>query len=326
MTDSDRSATEDWRQPDKDLFKGATQHAQMSETDTTQLVLSPEMSLAAALSAWLESRKRAGLSTNTIKNYGLDIQLLAEYVGGGVAISHFTTKILNDYLDWMRNHRGVPCSNKTLDRRITSLKSFFRWLSPSAGLADDPAQAVVNVSVRSPLPIILTDQEVSQALTAATQLRADEKKPDIRPVTLFTLVLHTSLRKGETARLITNHLDFSDNNNPHLYVRYADKRHQHKERKVGLEQTWVTIYREYATKHRIEKRVFPWSVRRLEYLLEDITNCAGLKKHISFDMLRWTCAVRDYRAGMEPEALRRKMGLSKVQWGEVRRKIAKLTQ
>jgi integrase/recombinase XerD len=43
-------------------------------------------------------------------------------------------------------------------------------------------------------------------------------------------------------------------------------------------------------------------------------------------MLRWTCALRDFRDGMEPEKLRRKLGLSKVQWGEMRRKIRRLLE
>jgi integrase/recombinase XerD len=298
----------------------------LHESNPESVLLNRGTSLAAARSLWLESRQRAGLSENTIKNYGLDIEILAEYVGGGVAVGHLTTQILNNYLDWMRNQRGVPCSNKTLDRRITSLKSFFRWLAPSAGLVDDPAQAVVNVSVRSPLPVILTSQEVDQALEAAQRLRTSPQKPDIRPATLLTLLLHTGLRKGEISRLETNHLDFSDVNLPHLYVRYADKRHRHKERKVSLDPRWLSTYREYAAAHKIHDHVFPWSVRRLEYLLEDITNTAGLMKHISFEMLRWTCAVSDYRSQMEPAKLRRKMGLSKVQWGEVRRKIVTLTQ
>ena len=65
-------------------------------------------------------------------------------------------------------------------------------------------------------------------------------------------------------------------------------------------------------------------MRLLEYRLEDISNSAGLTKHISFEMLRWTCALRYFRDGIEPENLMRKLGLSKVQWGEVRRKIRKL--
>ena len=211
-----------------------------------------------------------------------------------------------------------------MDRRITSLKSFFRWLSPVSGLAVNPADAVVNISVRSPLPVILTELEISQAQHAAEKLRKRKKKGDMRPYILFTFLLHTGLRKGETVRLVCNHLVLENTDQPHLYVRYSDKRHMHKERKVDLASGWVQDYTKYTAHYDVTERVFPWSVRLLEYRLEDISNSAGLSKHISFEMLRWTCALRDFRDGMDPEKLRRKLGLSKVQWGEVRRKIRRL--
>ncbi|MBH28337.1 MAG: hypothetical protein CL789_03775 [Chloroflexi bacterium] len=289
-------------------------------------LLNPDTSVSAALEVWLQSRRRAGLSENTIKNYRIDIRLLAEYAGAGAAVGEFTTKTLNDYLEWMRHQRRIPCSTKTLDRRITSLKSFFRWLTPVSGLTVDPADAVVNVSVRSPLPVVLTELEISQAQHAAVKLMKRKKKGDMRPYILFTFLLHTGLRKGETVRLVSNHLVLENSDQPYLYVRYSDKRHIHKERKVELNADWVEDYAKYSEHYGVNERVFPWSVRLLEYRLEDISNSAGLSKHISFEMLRWTCALRDFRDGMEPEKLRRKLGLSKVQWGEVRRKIRKLLE
>ena len=78
--------------------------------------------------------------------------------------------------------------------------------------------------------------------------------------------------------------------------------------------------------HDIKARVFPWSVRRLEYLLADIVTVAGLSQTISFDKLRWTGAVRDYRAAMDADAQRRKLGLSDVQWAEISRKIKMLAE
>ncbi|MDP6792876.1 MAG: phage integrase N-terminal SAM-like domain-containing protein [Anaerolineales bacterium] len=292
--------------------------------ETTQLTANAPIS--AALAVWMESRERAGLSQNTIKNYRIDIQLLAEYAGAGASVGEFTTQTLNEYLEWMRHKRRVPCSSKTLDRRITALKSFFRWLTPAASLSLNPAEAVVNVSVRSPLPVVLTELEISQAQYAARQLRKRKKTADMRPHLLLTLLLHTGLRKGETVRLVTNHLVLDDTDQPHLYVRYADKRHRHKERRVDLDPKWVLDYHKYAEHYQITERLFPWSVRLLEYRLEDVSNAAGLKKHISFEMLRWTCALRDFRDGMESEKLRRKLGLSNVQWGEMRRKIRRLLE
>jgi integrase/recombinase XerD len=70
--------------------------------------------------------------------------------------------------------------------------------------------------------------------------------------------------------------------------------------------------------------VFPWSQRRLEYLLEDLSLQAGLSKHLSFEMCRWTCALSDRQSGMEPDQIRQKLGISKIQWREVGMKLRRL--
>ena len=71
---------------------------------------------------------------------------------------------------------------------------------------------------------------------------------------------------------------------------------------------------------------FPWSPRRLEYLLEDIGEEAGLTKHLSFDMCRWTCALRDYQTGVELDHILHKLGVSKIQWREINLKLKQLNQ
>ncbi len=53
---------------------------------------------------------------------------------------------------------------------------------------------------------------------------------------------------------------------------------------------------------------------------------ASLAKSVSFDMMRWTCAVRDYKARMEEDAIRRKLGLSPIQWRETGSRIRKLAE
>jgi integrase/recombinase XerD len=62
----------------------------------------------------------------------------------------------------------------------------------------------------------------------------------------------------------------------------------------------------------------------LEYLLEDLGEEAGLPKHLSFEMCRWTCALQDLASGMEANKVRQKLGLSKIQWREVKLKLLKL--
>ncbi|MCA9913292.1 MAG: hypothetical protein KC496_08075 [Anaerolineae bacterium] len=45
---------------------------------------------------------------------------------------------------------------------------------------------------------------------------------------------------------------------------------------------------------------------------------------LSFEGMRWTMAVRDWRSGMEEETIREKMGLSATSWYETSNKIRRL--
>jgi integrase/recombinase XerD len=64
----------------------------------------------------------------------------------------------------------------------------------------------------------------------------------------------------------------------------------------------------------------------LEYLLEDIGREAGLSKHLSFDMCRWTCVLNDWRSGEDKEIIRQKLGISKIQWREIGMKLKQLSE
>ena len=83
---------------------------------------------------------------------------------------------------------------------------------------------------------------------------------------------------------------------------------------------------EYLAQYQPRETVFPWSPRRLEYLLEDIGKEAGLTKHLSFDMCRWTCALDDWHSGMDRDLIRQKLGISKIQWREISLKLRQLAE
>ena len=61
-------------------------------------------------------------------------------------------------------------------------------------------------------------------------------------------------------------------------------------------------------------------------MLSDVAQAADLPDGLSFEMLRWTSAVGDYKAQMSADRQRQKMGLSKASWREVKVKLARLSQ
>jgi site-specific recombinase XerD len=285
--------------------------------------LRPGTSLSAAIRVWAEELEHAGRSEHTVKAFTGDLRLLAKFVGPGQAIGAIGTHDLKNFLEWMTDHRGVPCSPKTYSRRVTSIKAFFRWLSETGILTTDPAAAVPQQTVLSPLPEVLTESEVESALATADAARKGGS-PDARPYTLLALLLETGVKKGECLAIHPNHVHLNAVEGPILFIRYGDPRKRYKERKLKLSPSWIEAYQEYLAQYEPRERLFPWSPRRLEYLLEDIGQNAGLTKHLSFDMCRWTAALTDYHAGAERDAIRQKLGLSKIQWREVGAKLDRL--
>lgn len=286
--------------------------------------ITPQTPLLPAIRSWEIYLQDQGRSVYTIKAFIGDLQLLTTYLPADRTIGTVTTNDLNHFLQWLQKGRGVPCSPKSLARRITSLKSFFRWLHQAGVLVVDPAEKVIQQSVISPLPVVLTKEETARIMEVASAYRT-ARKPDARPYTLLGLILTTGIKKGECLALALNHIDLEAPNGPILFVRYTSPSSRYKERKIPLTADWIEAYKEYLAQYKPTDRVFPWSPRRLEYLLEDIGEEAGLDKHLSFDMCRWTCALDNWEAGFEPEKIRQKLGISKIQWREISLKLRQLS-
>ena len=296
--------------------------------------LTQNTSLVSAINSWEMFLADQGRSPNTIKAFLSDVHLLTSFLPEGIALGKVTTKDLNRFFEWMEKERGVPCSPKTLARRITSVKSLFRWLHQYGVLTVDPADKVAQRSAISPLPTVLTPKEYDEVLLAADRHRRAEK-PDARPYTLVYLLLTTGIKKSETLGILLEHLELDAPNGPRVFIKYPTPANRYKERRLVLPEDWVPACEEYLAQYQRttpqngimdnpKEKLFPWSPRRLEYLLEDIGNEAGLTKHLSFDMCRWTCALNDYRAGEEPDRIRQKLGVSKIQWRELFIKLKQL--
>jgi integrase/recombinase XerD len=290
---------------------------------TTTAHLTPQTGLIPAINAWEYFLYDQGRSRNTVKAFLSDVGLLAAVLPPDKTIGAITTTDLNDFLHWLEHERGVPCSPKSLARRVTAIKSFFRWLQKGGAILADPAEKVVQHSVLSPIPEVLTEAEIEAVLLAADRYRR-QTKPDARPYTLLALLLATGIKKSECLGIHLNHVDKEAPEGPIIFIRYASPANRYKERKLLLTEDWLPAYDEYLAQYNPVDRLFPWSPRRLEYLLEDIGRDAGLSKHLSFDMCRWTCALQDYLNNVEPEKIRQKLGISKIQWREIHLKLRAL--
>ncbi|MBI3158526.1 MAG: phage integrase N-terminal SAM-like domain-containing protein [Chloroflexi bacterium] len=278
--------------------------------------------LKPCIEAWRIFLDDQGRSIHTIKAFVADVNLLAGFLSPDRQVGSISTKDLNVFLEWMQHERGVPCSPKTLSRRITSLKSFFKWLNDKAVISIDPAERVVQKSVLSPLPAVLDREEVALVLDVADKFRSADRS-DARPYALLKFLLDTGVKKGELLALSTNHLEL-EVDSPFVFIRYGSPNHRYKERKISLTPEWIKAFYEYRAQYDLSQRLFPWSPRRLEYLLQELGEQAGIETQLSFLMCRWTSALTDYLDNVEPIKIRQKLGVSEIQWREINMKLQKL--
>ncbi|MCO5185181.1 MAG: phage integrase N-terminal SAM-like domain-containing protein [Anaerolineae bacterium] len=298
------------------------------EKDSLQRLVSADTSLKAAIGVFEQHMRQEGFSIHTIKAFTSDLRLLGKFLGIGQPVGNIGSKELNDFLFWLKNERGVPCSPKSYARRVTTLKVFFEWLNQGDVLTHNPATAVIQESVTSPLPNLPTDSEIEQALAVSTAWLTGEnrRKPDARPHLLLTLLLKTGIKKGEAMTIHPNHIDRGDEDNePTLFIRYKSPRMRYKERKVPLDASWLETLDLYLEQYAPPDTLFTCTARNLEYILRDIGDEAELERgKLSFENVRWASALRDYRANVDPDQIRQRLGLSKVTWRETKNKLDKL--
>lgn len=275
-----------------------------------------------ALPLFVEYLRTEGKSPHTIKSFIGDLNLLIEHAGGEIALGSFQTKHLNAYLTWMERDRGVPCSRKTYARRVTTLKVFFKWLKGIGAITHDPAKAVLQRSGEAPLSYALNHDEIQQVMAFALTMER-KKERDTRPQLLFWLLLDTGIKKSEAMRLLVT--DIKREAEPYVHV-YHTSRNVYKERKIAVDPAWLDLLDEYIEQYGIKDRVFTCTARNLEYILADLSAGAGLDVKVSFEIMRWTSAVRDARAGVDGDVIREKLGLSRISWSETGRKIERLIE
>lgn len=319
MTDSEQL-------PLFDLPGGKTRKQQPAPP-SAPAVITAQTPIKEALNTYLDALQVNGASIYTIKAFKSDLGLLAGWAGEDTALGDFGTRTLNDFLNWMQKERGVPCSPKTYARRVTALKNFFGYLHSNEILRRDPSNAVIQKTVNTPLPDPLTDEEVASALTACRAMRMGMfgQKPDARPMLLVLLLLETGIKKSETISLHLKDVERDDPDEARLWVRYANPKQRFKERHLPISKEWLTVLDEYIHQRQPEDLIFDKTARMLEYVLRDVSKLADIEpSKMSFETLRWTCAFRDYREGMEPDNLRQKLGISRITWSKTGEKLAQL--
>jgi integrase/recombinase XerD len=265
------------------------------------------------------------ISDNTRKAFWGDANLFLRHMTqddkAAPVVSRITADNVREFMA-VQEKRKDASSPKSLERRLTSVKVFFRFLRDRGWIAADPSDSIAYRPIVDPMPDHLTEAQAEAVLQAARDHAAGEKM-DTRPLAIIWLVLETGIKKSECLALTTDHLSRS----PRMVnVRYAQKHLQFKEREIAISADCLAAVDAHLARYDVTSgRLFDCTGRNIEYIFNGkIAPKAGLSA-LTFEMLRWTCALRDYRAGtMDDALLQYKYGLSAIGWAEMSAKLERV--
>lgn len=145
-------------------------------------------------------RFNEGLSYNTLAAYERDLKAVQNAIP--VDLSRATTTQIESYL--LDNHQQ-QVNPRTIARRLSSLKRFYRYLCLQNQLTDDPAALLKAPALLQSIPSVITEEQV-EALLRAPDLKTNL---GIRDKAILELMYASGLRVSEVASLPFEQLNLS---------------------------------------------------------------------------------------------------------------------
>jgi site-specific recombinase XerD len=214
--------------------------------------------------------------------------------------------------------KGEGLSAKTVSRKLTALSNYFQWLVGGGVIEGkaNPMLDIANSRISSPLPEVLFEEECSRLLTTASA--------DPRTYLLFLLLLETGIKLEELFALNVSRFDFSNKYGPEMMVKHTGKKEK-KSRKLKLPIEIIPVFTDYVEAYKVDDSLFPYTQRFIRYLITETAEKAGVKKRVSAQILRDTCAVRQIKRGEGIERVLQRLGLSETTWEDAKIKYEKLS-
>lgn len=149
-----------------------------------------------------------GKSPHTIKIFTLNLHQLFTWLPPDTRIIDIEEKTIRNFLTYQKNHRksytGFLITNKTINDKLISLKSFFRFLVQEHIIASNPCQFIKPLQTKKTLPKVLSHHQVKDFLDSIPPLHAN--------IRIFLAFLYqTGMRISEGISSKVEDLNFTDN-------------------------------------------------------------------------------------------------------------------
>lgn len=166
------------------------------------------VTLSDVYAAFVQSRKEAGCTPETLRTYHETVERVISDVGDGRSLAALKTSLLRSYI------HADDIAAATKAKRYQKIHAFLSFCRERYDLEADPLSDVTKPRTPKKMPVAFTPEELTalcEEIKAA--YRKNRKRNAVQPgrliwrIPLYWFALFTGLRRSEIARLTWNHVD-----------------------------------------------------------------------------------------------------------------------
>lgn len=242
-------------------------------------------------------------SSHTILNYRLDLEDFKKFLGT-VELEKIDYLTLRKYLAGLKEKN---LGSRTIARRLSSLRSFFKFLTRDGYLKTNPILSLSNPRLEKYLPQFLTEEEVAKLIESAFA-KTEKDERGLRDRAILETFYSTGMRISELVGLNAEDIDSIGG-----VVKVKGK--GKKERVVPIGDTAITAIRRYleARKKESESLFLNKSGRRISgrgvrNIVNKYIHLAGIKRGISPHTFRHSFATHLLNRGADLRTVQELLG------------------
>ncbi len=194
----------------------------------------PGNSLIQTFLDYLKFEKR--YSIHTLISYQADLTSFFDYMEihfGKIPLTGIDHNIIRSWLAGLKEHK---LSSRSINRKISSLKSFFKYHLRTGTIQQSPLDQVISPKLSKRLPVFVKEEDTRKLILALNNSTEDWKSLNTKM--LVTIFYATGMRVSELISLKEKQIDFSK-----MQLKVLGK--GNKERIIPVGKELIAMIREY---------------------------------------------------------------------------------
>ena len=244
------------------------------------------------------------LSPLTLRSYEIDLLQFLDFLA---LDSHQVTPIKAQTIRlWLVELSNQGIQNRSINRKLATLRTFFKYLQRRGDVTDNPMQTIRMVKTSKSLPTYLRESEMEQVF--AQQEIPKNTFEEVRDQLVLMLLYGTGMRLAELIQLSNQQLNLASKT-----LRVIGKRN--KERIIPMPQLLVDLVKQYQSINPFQSHsllltdkgepCYPMFIQRLvKKYLGEVSTLEKLSPHV----LRHSYATHLLNRGADLNAIKELLG------------------